>query len=255
MDALKIVYGYDCDEGCQYADLYLGENVAARVSENTRYLADELIDGKCPIAAPQFAESCFEKLDIGGAIAKSKNIMDALRALFVYDDSGKFQIALDSRHVKKIEFDVDTKDDKDLKKVLEDREFKAIGDLVLQASKAPNNVANANETPNDAIKVVHEPGDEKKTFAYLSSNETLKFIASKENDAYKLIAEAPKETNEKNEEKKSKVVDKALNPGTTVALDAIFDEDAESAFYKLLGDCTVKKVTFDVSAEDDKIFK
>ncbi|MDR1413649.1 MAG: hypothetical protein LBI56_01780 [Puniceicoccales bacterium] len=47
---------------------------------------------------------------------------------------------------------------------------------------------------------------------------------------------------------------KASNPGTTVALDAIFDEDEESAFYKLLGDCTVKKVTFDISAEEDKIF-
>jgi hypothetical protein len=157
MPTLKIVHGYYCDEGCQYIDLHLGKNVTARVSENTCYLVDELINGKCSIMVLEFTERCFEKLNISGMIAKSKNIIDSLRTLFVYDYSGKFKIVLDSRDVKKVEFDMDIEKSKDLRKVLWDCEFI---DLVSQGLKA-NIEKNENEAPKDTIKIIHETGDEK----------------------------------------------------------------------------------------------
>jgi hypothetical protein len=85
----------------------------------------------------------------------------------------------------------------------------------------------------------------------LSSNEAEKFIPSKKGNGYELTPEASQESDEKNEEE----IDKASSPGTTIALDAIFDGDKEGAFYKLLSSRMAKKVTFDVSAEEDKIFK
>jgi hypothetical protein len=252
MNRLKITYSYDGSEGCNVAKLQFG-NVTASISENTRYLADDLIDGRCPLMAPSYAKSCFEKLDVSDAVAKSQTLMCALRTLFVYDDSGSFQTALDSRYVQRIEFDVDIKNDKSLEGMFKDSEFSAINSMVkdpgeetIHSGKARVVLENGKEGNSDrVVKIVLGSGENGEP---LSNEVEMSFSASRKNcETYELNQTGGAKGNKK-------VIDVKLNPGIATALDAIFDTDEDAAFNKLLRVNGVEKVSFDVSLENDEIY-
>jgi hypothetical protein len=87
MNKFKISYEFNGEDGCGVASLLFGSFMVA-LSENMPYSADQLIDGKCPIATP--SDDGRNLFGVRKSIEGSNNALKVLPTLLVCSDRGPF---------------------------------------------------------------------------------------------------------------------------------------------------------------------